>query len=91
MIRHPSILRILTKWSEELEAKFLNPNYMKERWENVATLGGDINSINDEEREKLDHRLQVEWALIKEYLEDLRRSFYYQQAMQMEEKGDEGE
>lgn len=47
VVKHPSILRILTKWCEELESKFTNANYMKEHLENIETLGGDINSLND--------------------------------------------
>lgn len=47
VVKHSSILRILTKWCEELESKFTNANYMKENLENIQTLGGDINSLND--------------------------------------------
>lgn len=50
VVKHSSILRILTKWCEELEGKFTNADYMKEHLESIETLGGDINSLNDEHR-----------------------------------------
>lgn len=59
-IKHPSILRIVTKWCEELWLKFSETNYYTNRLESVKTLkGGYLNTLVPWMRKDIDSRLAI--------------------------------
>jgi hypothetical protein len=52
IIKSPAVLRILTKWCEELMRPFENDNYYSDRSESIRLQIGDDISIPDRTKRK---------------------------------------
>ncbi len=66
IIKSPSILRILTKWCEELWDKFKTKNYFIDREENlrVQEKGGNVNTMFMWMKLPLNDLIEIEKKLI---------------------------
>jgi hypothetical protein len=61
IIKSPAVLRILTKWCEELMRPFENDNYYSDRSESIRLQIGDDISIPDRStRKEIDRLLRME-------------------------------
>ena len=68
-IKNQTILRILTKWCDQLWQKFEEPNYYSNRSENIKVQkGGFVNLILPWMRQDIDNRLKVEKSKIISFL-----------------------
>lgn len=84
VIKHPAMLRILTKWCEELWNKFKTRNYMINREEGVQVQQmGHVNVLFDNHKLFIDNSLKKERVSIENFMKDLLTNFYGQQSMQM--------
>ena len=79
-IKHPSVFRMLTKWCEELKAKFTTPNYFATYSDNIRVQrGGAVNSLLFPMRQLLDQEVRAEWERIQEDLHSLTENNYAMQ------------
>lgn len=71
VIKHPAILRILTKWCEELWDKFKTKNYFLDREENlrVQEKGGNVNTMFMWMKMPLNDLIEAEKVEIEAFLE----------------------
>lgn len=82
VIKDPAILRILTKWSEELWRKFSKKNYFLDRSENVQTQKGRrVNTYFAWMKTIINDMIEEEKIEIEKFVEELFENNYDQQAV----------
>lgn len=81
MIKSPAILRILTKWCEELWNKFKKKNYFLDREENVRVQekGGNVNTMFMWMKFPLNDLIENEKAKIEKFMSEIQENNFEQQ------------
>ena len=81
IVKSPKILRMLTKWCEELWKKFSEVNYYSNRSELIKVQrGGNVNSLLAWMRKSLDKLMAAEKKNIDKYMGELIENNYHMQA-----------
>lgn len=90
-IRSPSILRMLTKWCEELRSKFTTPNFYSQHCDNIKVQrGSNVNSLLFPMRKLLDEELREEEGRIQQWLAETGLSNYSMQIRLLGKVGRQG-
>lgn len=81
MIKSPAILRILTKWADELWDKFSKKNYFLDRQENVRVQekDGNINTMFMWMKLPLNDLIEEEKAKIEAFMKEIQENNFDQQ------------
>ena len=88
LIKHPSILRILTKWCVQLSKKF-QQNYFLNNFDYIFnTQGRKIINVCDDFRRKINQELQEEKKIIDKFYEEIQNNKYYQYVSRIKESLD---
>ena len=82
-IKSPSILRILTKWCEELWSKFEKKNFFLDRGENlrVQEKDGNINTMFMWMKIPLNDMIEAEKVNIKKFMDEILANNFDQQTI----------
>jgi len=75
-IKSPAVLRILTKWTEELRNKFSTPDYYAALSDAIKSQKGTVHSLLFPQRKMLDEEMRREEIEIQRYLKSAAKENY---------------